>query len=198
MWKVLCEDFFQRYVDKDQAVLDMGAGCCEFINAIVCRKKYALDADSGVIAHAAAGVTPLIGSGRQASELLQGVRVDVVFMCNFLEHLQSKDELTETLREVLRILTDGGRLLILQPNIRYCSKQYWDFFDHNIALSHLSLQEILRFVGFELCQVKPKFLPYTTKSRLPLHPLLVKAYLLLPPAQWIMGKQMFVVARKAG
>jgi len=44
----------------------------------------------------------------------------------------------------------------------------------------------------------PRFLPYTSKSRLPKAPALVWLYLKLKPAWWLLGKQMFVVARKEG
>src|SRR2546425_1038832 len=33
--------------------------------------------------------------------------------------------------------------LVLQPNIRYAFKVYWDFFDHNLPLSHASMLEAL-------------------------------------------------------
>lgn len=33
-WRVLCEDFFQKYIPPGATVVDLGAGSCEFINAI--------------------------------------------------------------------------------------------------------------------------------------------------------------------
>ena len=39
IWKVLCPHFFQQFVPKDGVVLDLGAGYCEFINNIQCKKK---------------------------------------------------------------------------------------------------------------------------------------------------------------
>ena len=196
VWQVLCKDFFQQFVDKDQSVLDMGAGCCEFINNIVCGKKYALDANQGSLQYANPDVNVLTGKGAQASELLKGEKVDVVFFSNFLEHMRSKDEVRTTLMEVRKILGMQGRVLMLQPNIRYCYKQYWDFFDHNIPLSHKSLQELLRSLNFKILMVKPKFLPFSTKSALPLHPLFVKIYLKMIPLQLIIGRQMFIYARR--
>ena len=41
-----------------------------------------------------------------------------------------------------------------------------------------------------------RFLPFTSKSALPKWPWLVQLYLRLRPAQWLFGKQTFVVARK--
>jgi hypothetical protein len=41
-----------------------------------------------------------------------------------------------------------------------------------------------------------RFLPYTTKSRLPQHPMLVRAYLAFRPAWWVMGKQTLFIAER--
>ena len=49
--------------------------------------------------------------------------------------------------------------------------------------------------GFEVERMIPRFLPYTTKSRLPQHPALVAAYLRLPIAWRVMGRQALMVAR---
>jgi hypothetical protein len=46
--------------------------------------------------------------------------------------------------------------------------------------------------------VQPRFLPYTTKSALPSWPVLVRLYLRCPPLQWLLGRQMFIVAVKPG
>jgi SAM-dependent methyltransferase len=194
IWKVLCNGFFQQFVGKDQTVLDMGAGTCEFINNIVCKKKYALDIHKDSTRYANQDVIVLTGQSAMASEFFQEEKVDVVFLSNFLEHMNSKDEVRKTFSEIKKILSHPGKLLILQPNIRYCYKQYWDFFDHNIPLSHKSIEEVLRSMNFKIVLVKPKFLPYSTKSALPFHPMLVKIYLRLSPLQFIMGKQMFVYA----
>lgn len=86
--------------------------------------------------------------------------------------------------------------MILQPNIRYLYKEYWDFFDHHIPLSDKSLVEALRMVGFRIERVLPKFLPYTTKSRLPQHLFWVKIYLKMSFIWKILGKQMFILSRK--
>ncbi|MCU7374976.1 class I SAM-dependent methyltransferase [Paucibacter sp. O1-1] len=70
--------------------------------------------------------------------------VDVVFMSNFLEHLPNKDLVLETFRETRRILCRGGKVIVLQPNIRYLPGEYWDFFDHHTPLTERSLVEGLQ------------------------------------------------------
>jgi len=84
--------------------------------------------------------------------------------------------------------------LVLQPNIRYAFKVYWDFFDHNLPLSHASMLEALALCGFETETVRPRFLPYSTKSALPSWPILVRLYLRCPALHRLLGKQMFIVA----
>jgi ubiquinone/menaquinone biosynthesis C-methylase UbiE len=127
---------------------------------------------------------------------LEDGMADLAFMSNLLEHLKDKQEVLRALEEAMRILKPAGRLLILQPNIRFAFKEYWDFFDHNVPLSHLSLCEALSMVGFRTELVLARFLPYTTKSRLPKAPFLVKLYLKLPFLWRVFGKQAFIVASK--
>jgi len=122
--------------------------------------------------------------------------VDVVFMSNFLEHLLNKQQVFDTLQESKRILKIGGKMLILQPNIRFLANNYWDFFDHHTPLSDRSLVEVLESLELRIVKNYPKFLPYTTKSRLPKGTLFVKLYLRVPLAWHFLGKQAFIVAEK--
>jgi ubiquinone/menaquinone biosynthesis C-methylase UbiE len=195
VWRVLCEDFFQRYVSPTDAVLDLGAGFCEFINHIHCATKWAVDSDEHVRVHAGAGVTVRCAPAHDLG-WLDAASVHVVFASNFFEHMPNKEVLVTTLREVHRVLKPGGRLLVLQPNIRFTYKEYWDFFDHHVPLSDKSMAEALETNGFEVTELRPRFLPYTTKSALPQWPFAVRLYLRVPLAHWILGKQMFVVAKK--
>jgi hypothetical protein len=53
--------------------------------------------------------------------------------------------------------------------------------------------EALEVTGFEVREVRPQFLPYTTKSALPTWPVLVRIYLRVPLLHRIFGGQMFLV-----
>jgi len=103
-----------------------------------------------------------------------------------------------TLAEIHRVLRPGAKLLVLMPNIHYAYREYWDAFDHYLPLSHLSLSEALQLAGFSIQTVRPRFLPYTFKSRLPQSGFLLRLYLRLPPLHLIFGRQMFLVAAKLG
>jgi SAM-dependent methyltransferase len=176
-------------------VLDLGAGYCEFINAIQCARKIAVDLNEETAAYAGPGVAVVHAPSTDLRAIAAG-SVDVVFASNFFEHLPSKADFLTTLHEIRRVLAAGGRLLILQPNIRFLPGEYWDFLDHHIPLTDRTLVEALELVGLEVVEVRARFLPYTTKSRLPQWPWLVRLYLRLPPAQWLFGRQAWVVARK--
>ena len=88
-----------------------------------------------------------------------------------------------------------GKLLVLQPNIRYCARDYWMFFDHVTPVDDRALVEAFAAAGFDVELNIPRFLPYTTKSRLPSGPRLVSLYLKVPLAWKVMGAQAFMVGR---
>jgi len=195
VWAVLSRHFFQAWVPENSAVLDLGAGYCEFINSIRARKKYALDLNPVARSRAASDVEAVLHDVATPWPLASD-SIDVVFTSNFLEHLHSKDQLQFCLREAYRVLRKGGRMLLLGPNIHYCPDTYWDFFDHHLPLSDRSVVEVLELTGFKIQKVIPRFLPYTMKSKLPSEPWLVRLYLAVPMLWRIAGKQFFVVAEK--
>ncbi|SHF59389.1 Methyltransferase domain-containing protein [Jatrophihabitans endophyticus] len=191
LWQVLCHDFFQRWVAPTDTVLDVAAGHCEFANAIVAERRIALDLNPAVREHAGPGVEAVVGRS-DAVPLADG-EVDTAFVSNFFEHVD-RDTILATLVELRRVLRPGGRLLILQPNIRFCARDYWQFFDHVTPVDDRALAEALAATGFELQHCIPRFLPYTTKGRLPATPALVRLYLRVPVAWRVLGAQSFLVA----
>ena len=198
MWDVLCRVVLQRFIRPTDTVVDLGAGFCEFINTIRCARKFAVDTNPAVRRYASPDVAVVVGEIPAVLDQLKDESADAVFCSNFFEHLRDKEAVLDVLRRVQRLLAPGGRLIVVQPNIRYAYKEYWDFFDHHVPLSHGSLSEALQMVGFQIEVLRPRFLPYTTKSRLPQAAWLVRLYLACRPAQWLLGKQMLVVARKGG
>jgi len=197
-WKILCDDFLSRYVRPEDCVLDLAAGYCEFINNVRARRRIAVDANESARSAAAPGVE-FVHAPSTDLAAIAAASIDVAFVSNFFEHLPSTDDLLRTLGELWRVLRPGGRLLVIQPNIRLVPGRYWDFIDHHLPLTERSLVEALEMTGLEPVEVRPRFLPYTTKVRVPKAPWLLRLYLRLPPAQWLFGKQMWIVAvRPAG
>ncbi|OGG05893.1 hypothetical protein A3D05_03145 [Candidatus Gottesmanbacteria bacterium RIFCSPHIGHO2_02_FULL_40_24] len=194
-WKILCEDFFQKFIDKNATVLDLAAGHCEFINNIKGFKKYAVDIDSRIKKYADKNVAVIIAPAEKLPANLTQ-QIDVVFMGCFLEHLPSKDAIVKVFHNIFRILKPGGKLIILNPNFRFSTAEYWDYFDHLIPVSDRSIIELLKAMKYKIDYYLPKFVPNTIKDKLPKSPYLLKLYLRMPYLFPIFGKQMFIVARK--
>jgi hypothetical protein len=65
-----------------------------------------------------------------------------------------------------------------------------------VALTEKILVEAAEIAGFQTERVVVRFLPYTTKSRIPQHPLLVRTYLHLKLAWRLMGGQTLYIGRR--
>ena len=191
LWGVLCREFFQRWVPETSTVLDLAAGHCEFINNIRAERRLAVDLNPDVIRRAAPGVEATVARSDRLTHLADG-SVDRVFISNFFEHV-TREVIMSTLVEVRRVLRPDGKLLVLQPNVRYCARDYWMFFDHITPVDDRALTEAFAAAGFDVELNVPRFLPYTTKSRLPSGPQLVRLYLKVPLAWRFMGAQAFMV-----
>lgn len=194
LWRVLCEHYLTRYIPADAAVVDVGAGGCGFINHIHARRRIAVDLDPRMRERAAPGVEVFQADISSLPELLGPSSVDVAFASNVFEHLSGVDELLRVLHAIRTILRPGGRIIILQPNVSALGGRFWDFLDHSLPLTDVGVQEALRVAHYRIVSSKARFLPYTTKSRIPKPNWLLRLYLALPPAQWLFGKQMLVVA----
>jgi SAM-dependent methyltransferase len=196
MWQVLAERVFQQYLPLEGTVVDLGAGNCELVNSLVAARKVAVDLNPDTRNFAAPSVEVLLTSSEDLS-VLDDASVDAVFTSNFFEHLPTKDALLRTLAEAHRIVKPGGRIVVLMPNIRYLPGRYWDYFDHQLPLTHLSLSEGLELAGFGVQRVVPRFLPYTVKdSPIRIPPYFVRMYLAVPMLWPIFGRQMLVVGSR--
>jgi len=192
IWKVLCGQFFQQWVPAEATVLDLAAGHCEFINNIAAGRRIAVDLNPDVRERAGAGIeTHILRSDHL--DAIEDASIDVVFISNFFEHI-TREVILSTLVEVRRVLKADGRLLVLQPNVRYCARDYWQFFDHITPVDDRALAEAFAATGFDVVKCIPRFLPYTTKGKLPSGPGLVRLYLKVPLVWRILGAQAFMVA----
>ena len=194
MWKVLCKNYFQKFISSRSTVLEIAAGHCEFINNIRAKRKIAVDINEDTKLHANADVEVHLSLSTDLS-MIDNDSIDNIFISNFFEHIP-REEILKTLQECHRCLRAGGKVLILQPNIRFIQKDYWMFYDHITPVDDRALKEVLELCGFEIRFLLPRFLPYTTQSRLPQSTSLIKIYLRLPILFKVFGGQAFVVARK--
>src|SRR5262249_41703303 len=127
------------------------------------------------------------------SEVVEPGTVDLAFASNVFEHLRGPDALLAVLANVRTVLRPGGPVRIMQPNVRVVGGAFWDFFAHTRPLSERGMTEALEVAGFRVVECRARFLPYTTKSRLPQWAFLVRLYLRFRLAQFLLGKQMLVL-----
>jgi hypothetical protein len=118
--------------------------------------------------------------------------VDFAFASNLFEHLTQAD-FAATLAALRRKLSPEGTLNILQPNYRHAYREYFDDYTHVAIYSHVSLADFLVANGYRVIETRPRFLPLTIKSRWPVHPALIAAYLKSPIKP--LARQMFLRAR---
>lgn len=195
VWEVLVRDFFQPRIGEGKAVLDLGCGFGEFINAVRAAEKFAVDANPDTRERLAPDVR-LISRDSAQPWPLPPESLDVVFTSNFLEHLPDKQSLLATLMNAAACLRPGGTIFCLGPNYRYVGGAYWDFFDHSLAITHHSMAEALRLAGFSITETVARFLPYTMSQGRPAPLFLAALYLRLRPAWRFFGKQFLVIAKK--
>lgn len=82
------------------------------------------------------------------------------------------------------------------PNIRFLADKYWDFWDHHIAISDRSIEEVIKLKGFKVDLNIPKFLPYSMSNGNQPPLLFLKLYLKIKPIWQLLGKQFFLIANK--
>jgi SAM-dependent methyltransferase len=188
--------YLQRYIPADSVVLDLAAGSGNFIANIEARERWASDMRD-TSAEMPAGVKFVVSDGLALRDAAPLGHFDRIFMSNYLEHLPSPEAVVEQLAVVRDLLKVGGQVIVLQPNIRLTGGRYWDFIDHHTPLTENSLSEAALTAGLDPIKTIVRFLPYTTKSRLPQAAWLVRAYLAFPPAWRLMGKQTLFIAQRA-
>jgi SAM-dependent methyltransferase len=193
VWSAIGEYIYEE-LGRPRSVLDPAAGRGEFINAVPAEERWAVDQVAYQEGGPDAGVELIISNVMEAD--LPANRFELVFVSNFLEHLPDQLAVAAFLSKMHRHVAPGGRIAILGPNYRYCSRSYWDFADHSVALTHLAVQEHLHTAGFKLTRTSPRFLPYSFTGRLPASKRMTALYLRQPLAWRVLGKQFLVVGTK--
>jgi SAM-dependent methyltransferase len=193
VWDAIAEMLY-RLLKCPARVLDPAAGRCEFINSVPSRERWAVDAVAYEEGVAREGTRLIVSNIMEAD--LPAQHFDGVFVSNFLEHLLSQEAVAAFLEKMYDCTSPGGRIAIIGPNFRYCAKEYFDFADHTVILTERGVEEHLYAAGFDIVAVHPRFLPYTFTGRVPSHPALARAYLRLPLAWRLLGKQFLAVGER--
>lgn len=198
IWAELCR-YFQIYIPAGASILDVAGGYGEFINHIqTTGRKIAVDINPDSAKFLNSGIEFRQARADQVSDVVPQSSVDVVFVSNFFEHLNSSEELVRVLMDISKVLVPNGQLLVLQPNIKYVKEAYWDFLDHKLPITENRLAEACSLAGLECEKQILRFLPYTSCGKGHIPAFLVRWYLkLMPLSGLVFGKQSFFVFRKA-
>ncbi len=194
VWREIAH-YLQRYVDPSAPLLDLACDRGHFVRWVKANERWATDIRDmrGALPSEIRFVQV---SGLDLADVLPAKHFGTIFMSNYLEHLESSDAVIDQLRIASGLLRPGGRVIVLQPNIRLVGPRYWDFIDHRVALTERSLLEAAELAGLTTVDLVTRFLPYSTKGRLPATAALVRAYLAFRPAWWLMGKQTLFVGER--
>lgn len=185
--------YLQRYVDAEVPILDLACDRGHFIRWVRGTERWATDIRD-MRAALPEDIRFVQASGLDLTAVIPNGYFGTAFMSNYLEHLETSDAVVEQLRVVRQLLRPGGRAIVLQPNIRLVGPRYWDFIDHKVALTERSLLEAAELAQLHAVELITRFLPYSTKGRLPTDARLVRAYLRFRPAWWLLGRQTLLVA----
>ena len=196
VWREIVR-FLQRYIDPAAPVLDIACDRGHFIRWTKGSERWATDIRD-VGSALPADVRFVEAPGLDLASVLPNGYFGSVFMSNYLEHLESSDVVIDQLRVARQLVRPGGRVIVLQPNIRLVGPRYWDFIDHRVALTERSLLEAAELAELRTIDLITRFLPYSTKGRLPSDPRLVRAYLAFRPAWWLLGRQTLFVGEARG
>jgi SAM-dependent methyltransferase len=191
LWQTLYRYYFSRLISKDDCVLELGAGYGSFINQVSARRRIAVDSWNGFVGYLRPGIEGRVGDVTDLG-FLQASSVNFVFASNLFEHV-SQDDFASVLDQLKEALVTGGTVNFLQPNYYYSYREYFDDYTHKTVYTHTSICDFLEAHGYHVIECRPRFLPLTVKSRLPVSPTLIRLYLSSP---WKpLGKQMFIRAR---
>lgn len=197
VWREICSWLNRRWISSNSRILELGSGYGDFIKSIAGTDKLAVEMDRGFAPYLEKipGVKVLWIDAMEGLTQLPPSSRDIIFASNFFEHFCVEDA-RMLLKEVFRVLSPDGRLIVLQPNYKFCANHYFDDWTHKTAFSHISFSDLLEVSGFRVERSYPKFLPFSFKTRSPVFGWLVRLYLVSPFKP--RGAQFLMVAQKPG
>ncbi|MGH9371926.1 MAG: class I SAM-dependent methyltransferase [Vicinamibacterales bacterium] len=193
VWRVIA-DHLRPWIRPEDHVVEIGAGYCQWINAVRAARRVAIDEWPEFPAYAAEGVETSVMDAATDLSTLGVARFDVALASNVLEHFEP-DTAGAVVGEVAALLKSQGRFIVVQPNFTYAYRHYFDDYTHRSIFTHVSLSNLMRAHGFRIEACQPRFLPYSMReTRMPIRPWIVRAYLRSPIKP--LAGQMLVIARK--
>ena len=189
VWDAIVDHLQPKFFNNIETVVELGCGYGDFINSVKAVNKIAVDINdckdylSSDVTFYKKNVIDL--------EFIKTNSVDLVFASNLVEHLVW-EEIDKMIHEVRRILKKSSKLVLIQPNYRLCSSNYFDDYTHRTIFSDVSLRDYLKSQGFRINYINPRYLPFSMQGILPKTYFLTKLYLDLNSP--ILGKQMLVVS----
>jgi len=196
IWEIIIYNFHQKFISENETVMEIAVGHGEFINTISSAKKIAVDINPDCENYLKKNIEFVCCDANNIPKKFFN-KIDTLYVSNFLEHLNNKNELEKFFSIVKKLLKRDGKFMILGPNLRYLPGKYWDYYDHYLGLTHFSLIEALQLNGFDITYVKDKFLPHLDRDATKIsHPFFVYLYLKFPIFWKVLGKQFFIIAKK--
>ena len=146
----------KRFCDRNAALLEIGAGDCEFSLA-ACRevgRVVAVDVSAEILNFDATHENLEVYVTDGTTFPLEDDSIDVVFSDQLIEHLHPEDVATQ-MREVRRVLSPKGVYVCITPNRANGPHDISGYFDDNARGLHLreynstELREVFRASGFD-------------------------------------------------
>src|SRR4029079_3191763 len=167
VWNEIAKFLWKR-MGSPRRVLDPAGRRGEFVNAVPAEEAWLVDVVDYPERQTDPRVKIVIGNLFDID--LPDAYFDGVFASHLLEHFHSPEEVGEFLDRMRKTLARGGVLALMGPNFKYSARDYFDCADHLLALTHVSVQELLFAAGYNVTEVIPRFLPFSFRSRLPALP----------------------------
>ena len=192
--------YFQKFIPKDSAILELAFWYGDFINNIQWSKKFAIEINTDSLNYLQPWVTGMIRDiakdNRSDYFVGSNVKLDCIFASNFFEHLDD-EQLVHVMSEIKKCLKPLRVLMLMQPNYYYFYREYFDDFTHKKVFSHASLYDFLESQGMNVRHMEKKFLPWNFKKNfLPvwIAKICLSLYFKLPFRIW--GQMLFISSVK--
>jgi hypothetical protein len=194
LWKTLIASVLTDTIHPADTVIDLGAGSGEFLLACRAKSRIAIDPIAPMTL-SKKGITVIRRSFTSCPKTLYNT-ANIIMLSNVLEHLRSPEEMIQVLTLAKRLLKSKGKIIIIQPVIDLVGSRYWDFLDHVLAITRNRLLEAMKVVHLKIHTYIPRFLPYTSKTKLPTYPWLLSLYLRIPWRLRPLAGQILIIVQK--